>query len=86
MLLVLVALAMMVECKEERRQGVEGETVVYKGIKIGFWCLLGVTIGVYFQARLNLREKMSQVIEVLLYGLFVGVTVYTLFVVGELVQ
>jgi hypothetical protein len=45
-----------------------------------------VTIGVYFQARLNLREKMSQVIEVLLYGLFVGVTVYTLFVVGELVQ
>lgn len=60
--------------------------MTYKAIKIGFWWLLGVTIGVYFQARLNLREKMSQVIEVLLYGLFVGVTVYTLFVVGELVQ
>jgi hypothetical protein len=79
--LVLLGLVLAVECKEE-----EGETLLYKGIKIGFWWLLGVTIGVYFQARLNLREKTSRLIEVLLYGLFIGVTVYTLFVTGELVQ
>ena len=82
--LLLVGLATVIECKGEAGQ--EGETAAYKASKIGFWWLLGVTIGVYFQARLNLREKMSQVIEVILYGLFVAVTVYTLFVVGELVQ
>ena len=59
---------------------------MYKTIKIGFWWLLGVTIGVYFQARLNLREKMSQVVDVLLYGLFIGVVVYTLFIGGEFVR
>jgi len=79
--LLLSLLLTICQCKAE-----EGETTTYKVIKIGFWWLLGVTIGVYFQARLNLREKMSQVIEVLLYGLFVGVTVYTLFEVGDLVQ
>ena len=83
-LLLLISLVTIIECKGEPEQ--ESETITYKAIKIGFWWLLGVTIGVYFQARLNLREKMSQVIEVILYGLFIGVTVYTLFVVGELVQ
>ena len=48
--------------------------------------LLGVSVGVYFQARLNLREKMSRVIEVLLYGLFIGVVVSTLFMVEEMVK
>ena len=53
LVLLLVGLVTMIECKGEAQQ--EGETTTYKAIKISFWWLLGVTIGVYFQARLNLR-------------------------------
>lgn len=81
LLLLLAVLAVGAEAKRE-----QGESAIYAGIKIGFWWLLGVTLGVYFQARLNLKERMRGIIEVVLYGLFVGVTVYTLFFVGELVK
>ncbi len=81
LLFMIATLLVSTECKSK-----EGESTVYSCIKIGFWCLLGVTIGVYFQARLNLKERMRGLIEVVLYGLFIGVTVYTLFIVGELVK
>lgn len=81
---LFLVLAVMAVCAEGKQ--IEGESAVYRGIKIGFWWLLGVTIGVYFQARLNLKDRMRGVIEVVLYALFIGVTVYTLFVVGELVK
>ena len=48
---LLLALSVAVQCQD----GEEGETSFYRYVKIGFWWLLGVTIGVYFQARLNLR-------------------------------
>ena len=60
--------------------------MIHGWIKIGFWFFLGVTIGVYFQARVNLKELMQPVIDILLYGLFIGVVVYTLSVVGDFVE
>jgi|JI9StandDraft_1071089.scaffolds.fasta_scaffold660419_1 cell division protein FtsW (lipid II flippase) len=81
-LMVVVGGLIAKEAVEER----DRESTVYRSIKISFWWLLGVTIGVYFQARLNLKERMKGVIEVVLYGLFIGVTVYTLFTVGDLVK
>lgn len=49
------------------------------GIKVGFWLLLGVTLGVYFEARLKLKDLSKGVMEVVLYGLFISVAVYTMF-------
>ena len=60
--------------------------MIHGWIKIGFWFFLGVTIGVYFQARVNLKELMQPVIDILLYGLFIGVVGYTLSVVGDFVE
>lgn len=62
------------------------ESIVHWGIKVSFWLLLGVTIGVYFQARLKLKDMMKGVIDVALYGLFIGVAVYTMFAVEEVVR
>ena len=59
---------------------------MHYGIKIGFWFFLGMTIGVYFQARLNLKDLMRPVINIVQYGLLISVTVYTLFSFGELVD
>lgn len=50
--MVVIVGAMVTRGALEER---EGESVVYRSIKICFWWLLGVTIGVYFQARLNLK-------------------------------
>ena len=74
--MVLLSLSWEGECKEKE------ETLIHYGIKIGFWFLLGVTLGVYFQARLNLKDLMKPVIDVILYGLLIGVAVYTLFSFG----
>jgi hypothetical protein len=41
---------------------------------------------VYFQARLNLKELMKPVIDVVLYGLLIAVAVFALFSFGELVE
>jgi hypothetical protein len=41
---------------------------------------------VYFQARLNLKDLMKPVIDVVMYGLLIGVAVYALFSFGELVE
>ena len=60
--------------------------MIHGWIKIGFWFFLGVTIGVYFQARVNLKELMQPANDILLYGLFIGVVVYTLSVVGDFVE
>jgi hypothetical protein len=45
-----------------------------------------VSLGVYFQARLNLKELMKPIIDVVLYGLLISVAVYALFSFGELVE
>lgn len=77
---VLLALLPACECKQRI------ETLTHYGVKIGFWFLLGVTLGVYFQARMNLKQLMKPVIDVVLYGLLISVAVYALFVMGELVE
>lgn len=43
--LVIVVGALIAKGAVEER---EGESVVYRSIKISFWWLLGVTLGVYF--------------------------------------
>lgn len=68
------------ECKDRV------ESVTHYGVKIGFWFLLGVSLGVYFQARIDLKELLRPVIDVLLYGLLIAVAVYALFTIGELVE
>lgn len=82
-MLALLILTITAECKGEQKGE---ETLIHKVIKVGFWLLLGVTLGVYFQARLNLKEKAQAVIDVVLYGLFIGVAVYTLYSVEQLVR
>jgi cell division protein FtsW (lipid II flippase) len=77
---MLMALLPSCECKDRV------ETLTHYGVKIGFWFLLGVTLGVYFQARMNLKELMRPVIDVVLYALLIAVAVYALFTIGELVE
>lgn len=84
LLFLLFGLLQLVLCKgkavaTEQRE----ESDIHGWIKIGFWFFLGVTLGVYFQARLNLKELMRPAIDILLYGLFIGVAVYTLSSVGD---
>jgi cell division protein FtsW (lipid II flippase) len=83
LLLLIVALVQAAPTKAHPQQE---ESHVKWGIKVGFWLLLGVTIGVYFQARLKLKDLMKGVIDVALYALFIGVAVYTMFAVEELVR
>lgn len=77
-IVMLALLLVLAECKKQ----VQGkESIVHWGIKVGFWLLLGVTLGVYFEARLKLKDMSRGVMEVVLYGLFIGVAVYTMFAV-----
>jgi hypothetical protein len=62
------------------------ESFTHYGVKIGFWFLLGVSLGVYFQARIDLKELLRPIIDVLLYGLLIAVAVWGLFTIGELVE
>jgi len=83
LLVLLMAALQIAECKAKEN---EEESLLHYGIKISFWFILGVTIGVYFQARLNLKELMKPVIDVVLYGLLIAVAVFALFSFGELVE
>ena len=73
---LVVLLLQLGQCKKAEK---EGESLVHWGIKVGFWLLLGVTLGVYFQARLKLKDLSKGLMEVLLYALFIAVAVYTMF-------
>lgn len=75
-ILLLTLLIVLSECKKEVRGK---ESVVHWGIKVGFWLFLGITLGVYFEARLKLKDLSRGVMEVVLYGLFIAVAVYTMF-------
>jgi len=79
--LALLLFLLMLQLSQCKRQTNQGESLVHWGIKVGFWLLLGVSLGVYFQARLKLKDLSKGVTEVVLYGLFIGVAVYTIFAV-----
>ena len=47
-----------------------------------FWLMLGVSLGVYFQARTDFKKITAPIVEVFLYALSVGLVVYTLYILG----
>jgi hypothetical protein len=55
-------------------------------LKIAFFFITGVAVGIYFEAKISLKNVMRPVVEVTLYGFLIAVVIYSLFFINNLLQ
>jgi len=52
-------------------------------LKIAFFFITGVAVGIYFEAKIKLKNIMKPVVEVALYGFLIAVVIYSLFAINS---
>jgi hypothetical protein len=55
-------------------------------LKVAFFFITGVAVGIYFEAKISLKNVMRPVVEVTLYGFLIAVVIYSLFFINNLLQ
>jgi hypothetical protein len=52
-------------------------------LKVAFFFITGVAVGIYFEAKISLKNVLRPVVEVTLYGFLIAVVIYSLFAINS---
>jgi uncharacterized membrane protein YfcA len=85
LIFVLILAATAVKSKSKAKPEVE-EPLVHEYIKLGLWMLLGVMVGVFFEAKVSIREIVRPIAEKGVAGIIIAASIYTLFMFASIVS
>lgn len=60
------------------------EPLVHEYIKLAFWLVLGMIIGVFFEARISLREVFKPIAQKGVTGLIIAGSIYGIFMFASI--
>jgi hypothetical protein len=55
-------------------------------LKVAFFFITGIAFGIYFEAKISLKNVFRPLVEVTMYGFLISVIVYSLFSLNEFFQ
>jgi uncharacterized membrane protein YfcA len=76
--IILMILATVSAAKSEAK-GKGSDPLIHDYIKLALWLLFGVIIGVFFEAKIQIREIIKPITEKGVTGIIIAAGIYTLF-------
>lgn len=80
-LIVLALTLCLVSAKSKVK---DDEPLIHENIKLAFWLLAGVIVGVFFEAKMHPRDIINPIIEKGASGLMIAFGIYSLFMFASL--
>lgn len=77
-LFFLFAIVINVFCAKTKDKDDE-EPLIHEYIKLALWLVFGVIVGVFFEAKIQLREIVKPITEKGIIGVVIAVSIYALF-------
>ena len=82
--LALLLTIAVTACAKAKTVPEADEPLVHEYIKLAFWLLLGMIIGVFFEAKMTLREVFKPIAQKGVTGLIIAGSIYGIFMFASI--